>query len=280
MSVAAAKCMTFEELVAEAERRPTTGWDFSWLGGRMTTTPLPWDFTELVVERTRLARDMLDMGTGGGEWLAGLPNRPLHTVATEAWKPNVPVARERLGPLGIDVVEIDGAPDNTAQERGERGGDLPFADRSFDLVTNRHESFAASEVARVLRPGGVFMTQQLGDGIYREFNELLGAEVPGDDVWRLPLAVEQVERAGLSVTGSAEGYEYVTFADVGALAWYLRMVPWTVPGFSVGEYRDKLRELHEQIGSTKPITIRLPGFYLEARRRSTSSATPRGSSMS
>jgi SAM-dependent methyltransferase len=255
---------SFGDLIDEAERRPTRGWDFSWLGERMKTTPLPWDFTARVSERVLESESMLDMGTGGGEWLADLPERPSQTVATEAWAPNVPVARERLAPLGIEVVHVDGAPDNTLQESGESGGDLPFEDGSFDLVTNRHGSFIASEVARVLRAGGVFLTQQLGDGVFREFNELLGADPPQQASWRLPLAIEQVEDAGLVVRRSAEGRETVTFTDVGALAWYIRMTPWTVPDFSIETYRERLKELHTQITSDGPITLPLPGFYLEA----------------
>lgn len=204
------------------------------------------------------------MGTGGGEWLAALPVRPARVVATEAWAPNVPVARERLAPLGIKVVQVEGAPDNTEQSPGETAGQLPFEDGSFDLITNRHESFLASEVARVLRPRGVFMTQQLGDGVFREFNELLSAEAPERQPWCLALAVEQVERAGLSVEQSAEDREEVTFSDVGALAWYLRMVPWTVADFSIDKYRARLGAIHEQIETTGPITLPLPGFYLAA----------------
>jgi SAM-dependent methyltransferase len=258
---------TFDELMLEAEHRPTRGWDFSWLGERMATKPLPWNFGALVAERAGNAHDLLDMGTGGGEWLAALQVRPAHTVATEAWDPNVAAARERLAPLGIEVVHVEGAPDNMDQARGVPGGALPFEDASFDLVTNRHESFLASEVSRVLRGGGVFMTQQLGDGIFREFNELLGAEPPRRQPWRLPAAVDQVERAGLSVTRSAEGRQEVTFADVGALAWYLRMVPWTVPGFSIDGYRERLRELHERVAASGPITLPLPGFFLESVMR-------------
>jgi SAM-dependent methyltransferase len=229
----------------------------------MTTSPLPWDFKELVAKRARKAEDMLDLGTGGGEWLADLADRPSHTVATEAWAPNVPVARERLAPLGVDVVHVEGAPDNVRQGRSETRGALPFDDGSFDLITSRHESFVATEIARLLRPEGIFMTQQLGDGLYREFGELLGAEPPRQQAWCLPLAVEQVRRAGLSVQDSAEGRADVTFADVGALAWYLRMVPWTVPDFSIDGYRDRLRE----VGG--PITLPLAAFYLEAVSRRT-----------
>ena len=110
------------------------------------------------------------------------------------------------------------------------------------------------------------MTEQLGDGVFRAFNELLGAEAPRQQTWGLSLAVDQVERAGLSVTDSAEGRQEVTFADAGALAWYLRMIPWTVRDFSTDRYRDRLRELHEQIEVAGPITLPLPGFYLEAAK--------------
>jgi len=204
------------------------------------------------------------MGTGGGEWLAALPFRPSHTVATEAWAPNVPVARERLAPLGIDVVQVEGAPDNMVQASGQGGGHLPFETGSFDLVVNRHESFLAAEVARVLRPGGSFITQQLGDGVFREFSELLRAGPQVHDPWCLAQAVDQIEKAGLSVVRSAEGREEVTFADVGALAWYIKMVPWTVPDFTIARYRARLGELHERIETNGPITLPLPGFYLEA----------------
>lgn len=255
---------TCDQLLAEAEQHPTKGWDFSWLGERKKEQPLPWDFTAMVAERACSAGDMLDMGTGGGEWLAELPHRPPHTVATEGWAPNLPVARERLAPLGIEVFQIEGAPDNILQDAVELGGELPFADGSFDLVTNRHEAFLAGEVARVLRSGGLFLTQQVGDGGFAEFHDLLGAEAPEQTAWRLPLAIDQVERAGLSVNRSAEGNAEVTFADVGALAWYLKMIPWTVPDFSIDRYRGRLHEIQEQIEVEGPVTLPLPGFYLEA----------------
>jgi hypothetical protein len=91
---------SFEELISEAQDHPTEGWDLSWLAGRMETRSLPWDFGEIVSEYARQSPDMLDMGTGGGEWLSSLPYRPPRTVATESWPPNVSVAKNRLTPLG------------------------------------------------------------------------------------------------------------------------------------------------------------------------------------
>lgn len=84
--------------------------------------------------------------------------------------------------------------------------------------------------------------------------------------WDLSLAVAQVERAGLRVVSSGAGEEVTTFADVGAIAWYLRAVPWTVPGFSASEHRSRLADLHARMVRGGPVTVRLPAFYLEATK--------------
>lgn len=79
----------FDELVTEALTAPFSGWDFSWLDRRSWTEPLPWDYTARVAALARSARTMLDMGTGGGEALSGLPDRaplqPRHGRLTCRW---------------------------------------------------------------------------------------------------------------------------------------------------------------------------------------------------
>ena len=39
----------------------------------------------------------------------------------------------------------------------------------------------------------------------------------------------------------------VEFFDVGAVAYFLRKVLWTVRGFTIDLYRDRLQSMHEQI---------------------------------
>jgi SAM-dependent methyltransferase len=151
---------TYEDLVAEAMSVPFTGWDMSWLMARAPITrSLPWSYPLVVAGHAARAGRMLDMGTGGGELLLQLPARALVTVADEAWGPNVPIAGAALLPRAIPVVQDEGASDNFDQD-GIRGR-LPYRSQAFDLVINRHESFLASEVLRVLRPGGNFVTQQV-----------------------------------------------------------------------------------------------------------------------
>jgi SAM-dependent methyltransferase len=256
---------SIDVLLAEGEAVPLEGWDLSRLGDRMSIAPLPWDFAEIVVRHARAAPDLLDLDTGGGEWLASLAHRPLRTVATEGWPPNVEVADRRLSPLEVALVRTEPAPDNVDQTQRGAAGLLPFQDASFALVTSRHASFVASEVARVLRPNGVFLTEQVG-GDYGDFYAALGLPPPPVPPrrWDLDLAEEQLTDERLRVVESEQANELISFADVGALAWYLRLIPWTIPDFSVETYRTQLQRLHEHIASEGPMTVRLPAFWLKA----------------
>jgi SAM-dependent methyltransferase len=260
---------SFETLLSEADSLPIAGWDFSVLGDRIAIAALPWDFDEIVASHARTAPDLLDIGTGGGEWLAGLHFLPTRTVATEGWPPNVDVAGRRLRPLGFTVIATEPAPDNVDQVVGEPHGRLPFPSESFAMVTSRHEAFVAREVARVLVPRGIFLTQQVG-GDYSDFYGFLDLPPPPAQQrrWNLPLAMEQAADAGLRVVDSGEATEAVSFVDVGALAWYLKMIPWTVENFSVETHRPQLERLHERIATEGPVTAELPAFWLKAVKSS------------
>ncbi len=141
-----------------AERTaPAVGWDFSALDGRMTEDEPPWDFAQECRTALAGATSALDMGTGGGERLLALGAAlPADTVATEGWPPNLAVARNALAPYGIEVVPYDAETDDPARRR------MPFPTGRFDVVMNRHEAMLADETARVLSPGGVLLTQQVG----------------------------------------------------------------------------------------------------------------------
>ncbi len=254
-----------DALLAEAEAHPVEGWDFSWLGRRAVSHPPPWDFAAIVEGHAGRAVDLLDLGTGGGEWLASLRGRPPRTVATEAWPPNIAVARRRLEPLGVEVVAVAAAPDNVAQRLGLDSRVLPFDDASFALVVARHESYVAAEVARVLGPGGIFLTQQLG-GDPNGFRAALGLPSVERRVFDLQLAGEQLETAGLHVLAAETGSGATTFADAGAFAYWLRAIPWLVDDFSVSAFRTELAALEERLRAEGPLTIKEPAFLVEAAK--------------
>ena len=181
------------------------------------------------------------MGASGCRRCALAPPSPLRPRAGNR---TLRVATARLSPLGVPVVYTEGAPDNHRQEPGDPAGRLPFRTEAFDLVTNRHESFRANEVARVLRREGMFLTQQTHSGS-QQFHELLGSEPPDVQELELDMIVVQLQDAGLSIDEAEVGTATTVFADIGALAWYLRSVPWAVPGFTVSTYRQALLRLHD-----------------------------------
>lgn len=250
----------------EAEfARPFTGWDFSHLAERMEEAATPWDYRRLVAAALPTATAMLDMGTGGGEFLASLGPVPPVAMATEGYAPNLPIARDRLEPLGVRVVAV------------EEDSALPFGDALFDLVVNRHESYDPNEVRRVLRPGGRFLTQQVGGTNDRDLNRLLGAP-GGDDFagWDLAAARAGLVAAGLTVVTAEEAFPASRFRDAGAVVAYLKSVPWQVPDFSVSRYAERLLALHRRIVAEGPLAVGGHRFLLVAEQRPPAAPSPTG----
>lgn len=245
---------TFEEMLALAQSQSLSGWDFSWLNARTTEEPLPWDYRALVKERMAGAASLLDVGTGGGEFLAGLAPHPPLTWATEGYPPNVILARQRLEPLGIQVADTS-----------QTDGILPFEDETFELVIDRHEGVLPGEVARVLKPGGRYITQQVGGQNAMELNRLLQDE-PYFEYANITLRgdVEQLEAAGLSILQAREYMPDWTFYDLAGVVFYLTAVPWQIADFSVERYREKLLALHRQIERDGKLVIKEHRYLIEA----------------
>ncbi len=85
----------FEKLIAEAERQPFEGWNFSYGKDRIVEEPLPWNYLAKVRERLSGVSALLNLGTGGGEVFAQLEPFPQRTFATEEFAPNAPIAARR-----------------------------------------------------------------------------------------------------------------------------------------------------------------------------------------
>ncbi|HEV7976804.1 class I SAM-dependent methyltransferase [Amycolatopsis sp.] len=247
---------TFEEFLVEAEAEPVEGWDFSWFDGRATEERPSWGYSGLLGERMAKATAALDLQTGGGEVLARIPHPPKLLVATEGWPPNAEVARHNLAPLGATVVEVP------------EDADLPFADESFDLVVSRHPIVANwDEIARVLRPGGTYLSQRVGAGSNRELSEAMMGPLPPIDENSTRKTAAAAEAANLTVVDLREESLRVVFDDIGAVAYFLRKVLWTVPGFTIDKYRPQLAELHKKIVDEGPFVAHSKRFLIEARKR-------------
>ncbi|KXF55985.1 methyltransferase type 11 [Rhodococcus sp. SC4] len=249
---------TFEELVAEAESVSVDGWDFSWLDGRATEQRPSWGYQRLMGERLARANAALDIQTGGGEVLAGAAKMPPVMVATESWPPNVAKATALLHPLGAVVVADPDEPP------------LPFADGAFDLVTSRHPATVWwDEIARVLEPGGTYFSQHVGHASVFELVEYFLGPQP-EKVRRGRHYEDEsadAQAAGLDVVDLRFESLRIEFFDIGAVIYFLRKVIWMVPGFTVQQYLERLRELHELIEAEGPFVAHSTRFLIEARTR-------------
>lgn len=233
------------------------GWDFSHIDDRYEEEgDLPWDYREVVQKYLTPESYILDIDTGGGEFLLSLGHPYEKTAATEAFAPNVQFCKETLLPLGIDFREADGL------------GDLPFEDARFDVVINRHGDFNPEEILRVLKPGGVFVTQQVGAENDRELVEFLLTEVP-----ELPfpeqymeIAAEKFADAGFEIVDGQEAFRPIKFRDVGALVWFARIIEWEFPGFTVEGCLEKLFAAQELLEKKGVIEGRIHRFLLVARK--------------
>lgn len=232
------------------------GWDFSHIHGRYEEEhDLPWSYREVVRSCLKSGLTILDYDTGGGEFLLSLGHPPERTFATEGYAPNVRLCAEKLLPLGIGFREC-GDPAR-----------IPFADASFDLVLNRHGSFNAPELWRLLRRGGMFITEQVGGNNDRELVELVlpGTERPFPDL-TLEKQRAVFEAAGFKIVRAEEAYRPIRFYDVGAFVWFARIIEWEFPGFSVERCFERLLELQRTIDAGGQIEGTIHRYLLVAEK--------------
>jgi len=233
------------------------GWNFSHIHGKYEEeNDLPWDYKAVIQQYITSESKILDIDTGGGEFLLSLNHPNTYLSATEAYPPNVQLCKDTLLPLGIDFREADG------------NGRLPFENETFDMVINRHGDYNADEICRVLKPGGIFITQQVGAENDRELVEQLLSivpELPFPEQY-LHIAVKKFKACGMSVIDAQEAFRKIRFFDVGALVWFAHIIEWEFPGFTVEGSLDKLLYLQEMIEQGKAIEGRIHRFLLAAKK--------------
>lgn len=238
------------------EQAPFQGWDFSYIKGRYRFCEPPWDYIALAKEKIKQANSVLDMATGGGEVFAKilLSFKPNQIVAIEGYKPNVAVARKNLKKFNVDVI--------FANETKK----LPFKDGEFDLVFNRHGGFNISEVSRILKPDGVFFTQQVDGLNWFDLMEDFGTKPKWP--WNtLRNISKDLEDNGFEIKRSEEYESKTVFKDVGALVYVLKAVPWTVDDFSVERYSAVLKQLNQKVKANGKLEYFCKNFLIHAVKK-------------
>jgi len=233
-----------------------SGWDFSFITstGRMQNELLSWSYGSLAKSLIIHSNSILDMGTGGGEFLSMLQPLPKTVFATEGYEPNVSIAKSRLEPLGVKVVQI------------KNDEHLPFHKQQFDLILNRHESYSPGEVRRIIIDQGIFLTQQVGGQDCLQLNEMLEVPINEEYIdWNLETAIKELKKHHFQVLFCKEEFPIQRFYDIGAIVYYLKAIPWQIPNFKAQDYMEQLFKLHQHIRKYGYLDVKQHRFIIKAK---------------
>jgi SAM-dependent methyltransferase len=226
------------------------GWDFSCLDGRMEQDPLPWDYKNIVGKNISGKETLLDMDTGGGEFLSSLSNLPKNVYATEGYEPNITIAEQKLKDKNIVVKAI------------KRDGEIPFDNEYFDIIINRHGAYEINDIKRTLKNNGIFITQQVGGLNGIDINMAFETKTMDNVEWCLIKNMETFKDSGMKIVEYGEHIGKMTFNDIGAVVYYLKCIPWQVKDFGIDTYYKKLEIMNEIIEKEGAIKFILHRFYM------------------
>ena len=232
------------------------GWDFSHIHGRYEEeNDLPWDYETIL--RQYLTPDMrlLDYDTGGGEFLLSLGHPHDKTAATEGYAPNIELCKDRLKSLGIDFKPCNDP------------ASIPYDDGTFDIVINRHGDFCAKELHRLLKAGGLFITEQVGGENDIDLIRMVLPDTPIPHP-ELNLTTQQqvFEDVGFQIVQAEEAFRPILFYDIGAFVWFARIIEWEFPGFSVERCFDQLLDMQKQVEAQGKIEGTIHRFLIVAKK--------------
>lgn len=240
----------------EEEKAKIIGWDFSYIEGGFHSDEdsLPWNYVEVIKRYMHNNHRILDIDTGGGEFLLSLGHPYQLTSATEGYPPNVELCRKKLGSLGIDFHEM------------REYSRMPFSDSSFDIIINRHGSYDAGEIFRVLKPNGLFITQQVEEDNDRELVEMLLPDAPKlFSGHNLKSQVDLFKKTGFKILEQGEAFRPITFYDTSALVWFAKIIEWEFVDFSVDRCFDRLLEVEKEISEKGFVCGSIHRFYFVAK---------------
>lgn len=241
-------------LMSQKRQEDFKGWDFSSIYADFWQEELEWNYQEIVQKYLTKEMALLDMGTGGGELLATF-NHPFHlTSVTEGWLTNYHLLQEKLEPQGIVVKFV------------EENDHLDFPDNSFDIVINSHESFDLREIKRVLKPRGLFITQQVGDlnGVNLA-SRLIPNYHKNEFNLHLSLVVKELKTLNFDIVEEFEAYPSQKFLSMDALIYYVRTISWEYSNFEVETHLEELFYLYDELQRKGHIYNQQHRFLIVAR---------------
>jgi SAM-dependent methyltransferase len=194
-----------------------SGWDFSRV--HVERAPVLWEYVDVVRSYLKPTDRVLDIGTGGGEIFLSLAPFFSEGFGVDHDPAMVETARRNKSARSIENISL----------KRMEGNDLRFNANEFDIVLLRHLRVYASEIVRVLRPGGYFITQTIGQRSSLNFLDAFGWTPAsfGSDWWQ-PVAglADQFRAQDCHIIAQAEYDVPYWFKDIESFMFWFMAVPW------------------------------------------------------
>jgi hypothetical protein len=183
-----------------AASSPRIGWDFS--GMRASRAPVPFEYADVVAGYLRPGDEVLDIGTGDGVRFAAMAGSFRRGLGIDIDPEMVRLAEQSSTCPNVSFAVCSAR--------------LEVITTTFPVIINRHATLELPAIASHLGPGGLFITQQVGERNMACVRQALGmAPAPP------PIGVEDVAAAGLRVLSFRQyDVEYVV-QDIESLVFWL-----------------------------------------------------------
>lgn len=220
------------------------GWDL--LQYRVRRAETPWQYVSVVEDFLSGKESVLDMGCGDGRALAYLSKKLRRGIGVDVSKDAVDRARLSLPIKVRNRVHFTRASSHA----------VPAPNGAFHVVLNRHSPLFPEEVDRVLSPGGIFITQQIGNQHFRAIMDAFD-EARGP----LPRMPEEVGLTGTVAAFASADYEILrqdeydvpfVFQDTASLVYRLQKDP--IPqDFDIEKDADTVLNILDRLGTPNGI---------------------------
>jgi len=193
------------------------GWNFSRV--RVGHDPVLWNYVDIVRQYLKPQDRVLDIGTGGGEIFFSLAPCFGEGIGIDQNTEMIEAAKRNRSALPLDNISL----------LVMDGSDLRFDAGEFDVVLLRHLRVYVSEIVRVLRKNGYFITQMVGQRSSLNILDAFGWTPSsfGPDWWQ-PVAqlADQFLLHGCRIIAQAEYNVPYWYYDLDSFMFWLMSVPW------------------------------------------------------
>ncbi|MEA1012528.1 class I SAM-dependent methyltransferase [Bacillus cereus] len=232
------------------------GWDFSKI--KSTSIGVQWNFYEKVKQACKPNDILLDIGTGGGENILRIASSALLLIGIDNSNGMLKTAKSNLKKSRVANVRF-------IQMTSE---DLQFPNDFFDVISNCHAPFVASEVAKVLKEGGTFLTQQVSEADKLNFKKAFGRgqSIGVDDGTLKEKYIQELKEAGFVEVHSFDYNAIEYYQRPEDLVFLLKYTP-TIPNFGQEKKDfDILDNFIENNRTTKGICTNSKRFLIIANK--------------